>query len=324
MKKTTIVILLTVLLIIITMVGCSSASTESDADKDNVPQTEDQIVLNALLDPKMVYTDDRFTFGEEAYKITTDYMKKTEPVEDLGCCKWQLPDGYVLEVREDRSAYLTTFPIGGRSEGDPTVFETRLLWTNVDKGDIENVNSERYAVQVGINATFAVDYVSKDTYEVGVWELGEKVAKFPIDNIVSTCGFVVASYNQGYFYYGSDNDEYYKNGEYKGVFFENSNELYFCYETNGEYKVKLLADDYTGSFGAAASSIYYIDEQANLVQLDVYDKMERIEKSIIGKNAYALTAYSGDVKWRQMQSDEVFTPEHYVSLNEKKPFGWGA
>lgn len=316
-KKTTIAIIAAILVALtVIMTGCSTKSKETPA--------QDQLVLDALLDPKMVYSDDRFSFGEDAYKIVTDYMRKTEPVKDLGCCKWQLPAGYVLEVREDRSAYLTTFPIGGRkTDDDPSVYETRLLWTNIDTGHNENVDRSRYAVQVGINATFAIDYVSKDTYEIVVWELGEKVAKLPIDNVVSTCGFV-DSYKQGYFYYGSDNDEFYEGGKYKGVFFENGNELYFCYEINGEYKAKLLADDYTGTFGAAASSIFYIDEQANVVQLDVYDKMERIEKSIIGINAYGLTAYYGDVTWRQLGSNKVFTPEYYVLVNEKVPFGWGA
>lgn len=321
-KKTTITILAMVLFISIAMVGCSSASNESDADKTNETQTAEQIVLNALLDPKMVYADDRLSWGEEAYKITTEYMKMTEPIYDLSCYKWQLPDGYVLEVREDRGAYLTTFPIGGRkTDDDPSVFETRKLWANIDTGDIENVTSRWYAVHA--DGTFAIEYVSKDTYEVVAWKFGEIVAELPISikDINKTGGFV-DSFKHGNFYYGSDGACY--SNEYSGVFFENGNELYFCYKADGEYKAELIADDYTGSFGTAASSIFYIDEQANLIQLDVYDNMDRIEKSIIGKNVYALTAYAGNVSWREMESDEVLTPEHYVSLNEKKPFGWEA
>lgn len=323
-KKTTITILAMVLFISITMVGCSSASNESDADKTNETQTAEQIVLNALLDPKMVYADDRLSWGEEAYKITTEYMKMTEPIYDLSCYKWQLPDGYVLEVREDRGAYLTTFPIGGRkTDDDPSVFETRKLWANIDTGDIENVTSRWYAVHA--DGTFAIEYVSKDTYEVVAWKFGEKVAKLPISiKDIDKAGGFVDSYKQGWFHYGSDGIGYSK-GQFEGVFFENGNELYFCYKEDGEYKAELIADDYTGSFGAAGSSIFYIDEQANVVQIDVYDNnMSKIEKSIIGKNAYALTAYSGDVTWRQIGSDKLFTPEHYVSVNEKVPFGWGA
>lgn len=323
-KKTAITILTMVLFIIITMIGCASTSNKSDADKTNETQTEDQIVLDALLNPEEVYSDDRFDFGKEAYQKATSYMKKTEPVYDLNCYKWQLPDGYVLEVRKDRGAYLTTFPIGGRkSDDDPSVFETRKLWANIDTGDID-LNSEWYAVQDGIDGTFTIEYVSEDTYEVVAWEFGEIVAELPISikDINKTGGFV-DSFKHGNFHYGSDGVCY--NNEYSGVFFENGNELYFCYKEDGEYKAELIADDYSGSFGAAASSIFYIDEQANVVQIDVYDNdMSKIEKSIIGKNAYALTAYSGDVTWRQVGSNEVFTPEHYVTLNEKKPFGWGA
>lgn len=330
MKKA--VLMLIMLVISLVMFGCSE-STQKDnkiqmmsLEESNVnvnvanPTADD--VLQALLDPNMVYTDDRFHFGEDAYRITTQYLKCHEPDYDdanIGK-KWQLPEGYVLEIAEDRSAYLTTFPIGGRQKkSDPTEFETRPLWSNIDTGEIHNPSSKMQAIY-DRKATFTMEYsLDKSSFEVVVWQWGEQIEKLPISDIDTYNKTRLVDYTSGngYFVFGTSDMEY--SDYHEGVFFENANELYLCYELNGEYKSKMIADDYT-VFVSCASSIFYIDEQANLVQLDVYGNVERIEKSIIATNVYALNETG---EFRKIGDNDWHCPEHYILQNKARPFGSG-